>query len=162
MVSIDRGTMIVHDILDALTPQLPTTFISWLHILALALAGAVKVFRGAVMQQRARRIDLFGWSIISFDYVFGTALLVGTLWTFYPRLHTEYLDLFVTLTLVSVTLWQGFTVWSAPDHRIDRALTLRTPVREDGTYIGDERRQVVRREADKQMLSKIEKLENQL
>ena len=142
----------MHDFLLALSPTLPTTFTAWFHLTALALAGSVKVFRGSIMQQRARRIDLFGWSIILFDYIFGVALLIGTLWAFYPRLQTEWFDLIVTGALVSVTVWQGLNVWSAPDHRINRAMTQNVPVNENGIPITGDRRQYVRREADRKEL----------
>lgn len=140
----------MHDILGALSPQLPTTGTAWFHLIAIALAGAVKVFRGSVMHKRARRIDFFGWSIILFDYVFGAVLLIGTLWALCPQLHEEWLDLLATGALVSVAVWQGYTVYAAPDHRINRAMTQNVPVNEYGTPITGDRRKTVRREADRQ------------
>jgi polyferredoxin len=113
----------MNDLLNALQPSYPPSTTEWLHVLAIALAGAVKVFRGSVMHRRARRIDFFGWSIISFDYVFGAVLLIGAMWAFYPHLHTKWFDLSITITLLAVTLWQGYTVYSAPVHRIDRAIS---------------------------------------
>lgn len=84
------------------------------------------------MHERARRIDFFGWSIILFDYVFGGVLLIGTLWVFYPGLRTEAFDLLITAALATVALWQGYTVWRAPVHRIDRAISNPDDVPPDG------------------------------
>jgi hypothetical protein len=154
--------------MEILSPTLPTTLITWFHIVALALVGSVKLFRGIVMQRRARVIDFFGWSIIMFDYVFGTALIIGTLWSFYPGAHHRWFDLMTTGALVIVAIWQGYTIFTASENRLDRALVSTQeltlgemePGWENGNNI-EERRKGPRRESDKQMLAKIEKLESQ-
>lgn len=112
----------MHDFLGAFSPHLPTTMTAWFHVLALAVAGFVKLYRGSVMRRRAIRIDTFGWSIIMFDYVFGSALVIGTVWAFYPQLHTEWFDILTTGALVGVAVWQGFMVHWAPNLRLDLAM----------------------------------------
>lgn len=140
----------MHDILAALSPTLPTNTTAWFHLIALALAGWVKIFRGSVMHQRARRIDFFGWSIILFDYIFGAVLLIATMWALYPTSHNEVVDIIATAALVAVAIWQGYTVYAAPDHRINRAMTNTVPVNEHGIPIEGDRRKAVRRESDRQ------------
>lgn len=132
-----------------LAPTFPPSVSSWYHIIAIAVTGAVKVRRGNRMRTQARRIDLFGWSIILFDLVFGGALVLAVVWAFYPILDQRWFDLAVTTAILAVALLQAYTMEIATPHRISLAMSKAPALREDGTPIGEERRQQVRRQADR-------------
>jgi hypothetical protein len=146
----------VIDHLGALQPSYPPSITEWLHLFAITLAGVVKVFRGRVMHRRARRIDFFGWSIISFDYVFGAILVIGAIWVFYPRLHTEWFDLSITFMLLAVSLWQGYTVYMAPVHRIDRAISISDSDHPGDSETNERRSDIPRREIDRQEKAELD------
>lgn len=154
-----QGIIAVHDILGALSPQLPTTFFVWYHLLALTVVGVVKLLRGSVMNRRARRIDFFGWSIIMFDYIFGAGLVLATVWAFYPALHTVTFDYAVTTAVLLVSFWQLYTVASAPVHRIDRAMQAPESSEEDddtGSGRSERRSGMTRRKVDRDRDNELE------
>lgn len=140
----------IQSFLAFIEPTWPGDFRTWYHAVAIGLVVIAKLDRGNTMRRRARRIDFFGASIITFDLVFGSVLGISLLWLFYPKLHTTWFDYITTGALAAVAIWQEIAVRTAPYHRLDRAINPEPIRRGDGTPISEERRREVRREADRE------------
>lgn len=125
---------------DWITPDWPVGFDAWLGLLTLINVGQMKVYRGCVMEVRARMIDQLGWSIIVFDWVFGALFLLAAIWTLYPGLmFTTWMNRVDLIALNLITAWQTILIHRATSRRIARSVGPETPAAA-GMYRGPERR----------------------
>lgn len=111
--------MSVHD----LDPTWPHGAHVWASFTLLVLLGLFKLDRGTIMLRRARYVDRFGASIITFDLVFGVTFLFSSLRMLYPPLARNDVLFWATLVpLFAAMTWQWIEVRIAIAQRLEVAL----------------------------------------
>jgi len=126
---------------DWIIPNWPVGFDAWLSLLTLINVGQMKIYRGCVMEVRARMIDQLGWSIILFDLVFGILFMLAAIWTLYPELmFTTWMNRFDLIALNLITAWQTILIHRATTRRIQRSVGPEIAHTAVPIYRGPERR----------------------
>ena len=102
---------------------MPNSGIAWLQILTLLGIGVFKLFRGHTLRRNATFFDGLGMSTIAFDYVLGSAYLIGVFWTVVPAAHTPRLEVVVLTSVTIAAGWAFYEVRRASQWRIERAVS---------------------------------------
>lgn len=141
-----------------LLPHVPRGYDAWDSFYVLLAMALFKFYRGRKMQTRAYYIDRFGWSIILFDYVFGTVFTLSTLFACYPGLHVSiWIDRFFLNLLLTVTIWQALEIQTADYERVKAAAS--GIGNGSPPYDGTERRSTTRRAEDRALKARNTELE---
>jgi hypothetical protein len=135
-------------------PNVPPAKMAVFDIVTLGVLAMFKLDRGRLLKRNANYIDRFGWSIILFDLGFGIIFLGAVVRTLYPALESTQAHVGSTLLLFALAMWQWIEVRSADWHRVNRAMDA-GPVMVGITREIEERRQVVRREEDRQLRAQL-------
>lgn len=139
-------------------PDLPSTFDQWEAIIALMIVSVAKLMRGWVMCRRSTNIDRFGLSIILFDVIFGSALLITVIWTIWPATaFSIWFTRIISTSVLLVATWQLIEVTRASRVRIHRAVGPVEPFGTDAAaYDGEERRRYERRSSTRALKRELE------
>lgn len=135
--------------IPSLVPTFPNTFDAWEGLVTILVIGILKLTRARFLKHRSEYIDRFGWSIISWDIVFGVSAMVVLFMTLYPGiLPSVWIVRSMNAGIILIGFWQLAEIVTAPDHRIKSAMSGVKPVE----YGGDpyDRRKKLRRTDDEQ------------